>query len=168
LRLPNETAIIDGSKGAKGHANRQHRQARLTEIYIGKESQMNKLLIAPILMVFCIANAYAQKGAAEPDYYPMGYNGDTWTGEVTATDDIKRKITLSYKKKDKEETFVGVLEEGYAVKMKDGSMSELKGSEISTGTRIKAYYITKTKKDASGAKTRFNQIIKIRFLPKEG
>jgi hypothetical protein len=161
-------AIIDRSKGAKDLANRQHRQARLTELYIGKESQMNKLLIAPILIVFCIANAYAQKGAAEPDYYPMGYNGDTWTGEVTATDDIKRKITLSYKKKDKEETFVGVLEEGYAVKMKDGSMRELKGSEISTGTRIKAYYITKTKKDASGAKTRFNQIIKIRFLPKEG
>jgi hypothetical protein len=168
LRLLNEMAIIDRSKGAKDLANRQHRQARLTELYIGKESQMNKLLIAPILIVFCIANAYAQKGAAEPDYYPMGYNGDTWTGEVTATDDIKRKITLSYKKKDKEETFVGVLEEGYAVKMKDGSMRELKGSEISTGTRIKAYYITKTKKDASGAKTRFNQIIKIRFLPKEG
>jgi hypothetical protein len=168
LRLPNETAIIDGSKGAKGHANRQHRQARLTEIYIGKESQMNKLLIAPILIVFCIANAYAQKGAAEPDYYPMGYNGDTRTGEVTATDDSKREITLSYKKRDKEETFVGVLEEGYAVKMKDGSMRELKGSAISTGTRIKAYYITKTKKDASGAKTKFNQIIKIRFLPKEG
>jgi hypothetical protein len=168
LRLPNETAIIDGSKGAKGHANRQHRQARLTEIYIGKESQMNKLLIAPILIVFCIANAYAQKGAAEPDYYPMGYNGDTWTGEVTATDDIKRKITLSYKKKDKEETFVGVLEEGYAVKMKDGSMRELKVSEVPTGTRIKVYYITETKKDASGAKTKFNQIIKIRFLPKEG
>ncbi|HEY9432872.1 MAG TPA: hypothetical protein VI260_15520 [Blastocatellia bacterium] len=161
-------AIIDRSKGAKDHANRQHRQARLTETYIGKESQMNKLLIAPILIVFCIANAYAQKGAAEPDYYPMGYNGDTWTGEVTATDDSKREITLSYKKKDKEETFVGALEEGYAVKMKDGSMRELKVSEIPTGTRIKVYYITKTKKDASGAKTKFNQIIKIRFLPKEG
>jgi hypothetical protein len=161
-------AIIDRSKGAKDLANRQHRQARLTELYIGKESQMNKLLIAPILIVFCIANAYAQKGAAEPDYYPMGYNGDTWTGEVTATDDIKRKITLSYKKKDKEETFVGVLEEGYAVKMKDGSMRELKVSEVPTGTRIKVYYITETKKDASGAKTKFNQIIKIRFLPKEG
>ena len=129
---------------------------------------MNKLLIAAILIVFCIANAYAQKGAAEPDYYPMGYNGDTWTGEVTATDDSKREITLSYKKKDKEETFVGALEEGYAVKMKDGSMRELKVSEIPTGTRIKVYYITKTKKDASGAKTKFNQIIKIRFLPKEG
>ena len=97
-------AIIDRSKGAKDHANRQHRQAGLTEIYIGKESQMNKLLIAPILIVFCIANAYAQKGTAEPDYYPMGYNGDTWTGEVTATDDSKREITISFKKKDKEES----------------------------------------------------------------
>jgi hypothetical protein len=75
---------------------------------------------------------------------------------------------LIYKKKDKEETFVGVLEEGYAIKMKDGSMHELKVSDIPTGTRIKVYYMSKTKKDASGAKTKFNQIIKIRFLPKEG
>jgi hypothetical protein len=95
-------------------------------------------------------------------------NGDTWTGEVTAIDDGKREITLSYKKKDKEEIFIGVLEEGYSVKMKDGSMHELKVSEIPTGTRIKVYYMTKTKKDASGAKIKFNQIIKIRFLPKEG
>jgi len=129
---------------------------------------MNKLLLAPILIVFCLPNAHAQKGSAEPDYYPMGYNGDTWTGEVTATDDGKREITLGYKKKDKEETFIGVLEEGYSVKMKDGSMHELKVSEIPTGTRIKVYYMTKTKKDASGAKIKFNQIIKIRFLPKEG
>jgi len=141
---------------------------RLTEIFIGKETQVNRLLLAPILIVFCFANAHAQKGAAEPDYYPMGYNGDTWTGEVTATDDGKREITLSYKKKDKEETFIGVLEEGYSVKMKDGSMRELKVSEIPSGTRIKVYYMTKTKKDASGAKIKFNQIIKIRFLPKEG
>jgi hypothetical protein len=129
---------------------------------------MNRLFLATILMVLCFANAHAQKGAAEPDYYPMGYNGDTWTGEVTATDDSKREITLSYKKKDKEETFIGVLEEGYSVKMKDGSMHEMKVSEIPTGTRIKVYYMTKTKKDASGAKIKFNQIIKIRFLPKEG
>jgi hypothetical protein len=129
---------------------------------------MNKLLLAPILIIVCFANVHAQKGTAESDYYPMGYNGDTWTGEVTATDDGKREITLSYKKKDKEETFTGVLEEGYAVKMKDGSMHKLKVSEIPTGTRIKVYYMTQTKKDASGSKIKFNQIIKIRFLPKEG
>jgi hypothetical protein len=129
---------------------------------------MSKRLLAPILIVFCFANAQAQKGTAESDYYPMGYNGDTWTGEVTATDGNKREITLIYKKKDKEETFVGVLEEGYAVKMKDGSMHVLKVSEIPAGMRIKVYYMSKTKKDASGVKTKFNQIIKIRFLPKEG
>jgi hypothetical protein len=129
---------------------------------------MNKLLLVLTLIVFCFANAQAQKGTAESDYYPMGYNGDTWTGEVTATDDDKREITLSYKKKDKEETFVGVLEEGYAVKMKDGSIHNLKVSEIPNGTKIKVYYMTKTRKDASGAKIKFNQIIKIRFLPKEG
>jgi len=128
---------------------------------------MNKLLLALILTVFCSVNIQAQKGAAESDYYPMGYSGDTWTGEVTATDDSKREITLTYKKKDKEETFVGILEDSYAVKMKDGAMHELKVSEIPVGTRIKVYYMAKTKKDASGAKVKFNQIFKIRFLPKE-
>ena len=129
---------------------------------------MNKLLSALILLLLCAANVYAQKGTAESDYYPMGYSGDTWTGEVTATADDKREITLTYKKKDKEETFTGVLEEGYAVKMKDGSMHKLKVSEIPLGARIKVYYLNKTKKDASGAKVKSPQIFKIRFLPKEG
>lgn len=29
----------------------------------------------------------AQKGTAEPDYYPMDYPGDTWTGEVTSANE---------------------------------------------------------------------------------
>jgi len=125
---------------------------------------MKKLLLSLTVMLLCSVIIYAQKGTAEPDYYPMGYNGDTWTGEVTATDDSKREITLTYKKKYKEETFVGILEEGYKVKMKEGNMQELKVSEIPPGTRIKVYYMTKTKKDSSGAKIKFNQIIKNSIL----
>lgn len=128
---------------------------------------MNRLIFALMIIALSSIGIHAQKGAAEPDYYPMGYTGDTWTGEVTGTDDSKREITLTYKKKDKEESFFGVLDEHYSVKMKDGSTHELKVSEIPTGTRLKVYYITKTTKDASGAKVKFNQIFKIRFLPKE-
>lgn len=128
---------------------------------------MNKLALILILIVCFSAGIRAQKGTAEPDYYPQGFNGETWTGEVTSTDDGKREITLTYKKKDKEETFVGILEEGYSVKMKDGTMHQLKVSDIPDGTRIKVYYWTKTTKDASGAKVKFNHIFKLRFLPKE-
>ena len=127
-----------------------------------------KLLLTALSLIICCGFSFAQKGTAEPDYYPNGYSGDTWTGEIKAADDAKREITLSYKKKDKEETFIGVLDEGYAIKMKDGTMHELKVSEIPLGTKIKVYYMTRTKKDDTGSKVKFNQIFKIRFLPKEG
>jgi hypothetical protein len=38
----------------------------------------------------------AQKGKAEPDYYPLGYPGDTWTGAVTAFDNERRLLTLTH------------------------------------------------------------------------
>jgi len=128
---------------------------------------MKSLVTALTLIVCCSAHIYAQRGTAEPDYYPQGYTGDTWTGEVKSTDDSKREIVLTYKKNYKEENFVGVLDERYAIKLKDGTMHELKVSEIPTGTRIKVYYITKTKPDASGAKVKSNQVFKIRILPKQ-
>jgi hypothetical protein len=129
---------------------------------------MNKFLLSLIVLLFCSLPSFAQKGTAEPDYYPLGFNGDTWTGEVVTTDDSKREITLTYKKKGKEQTFTGILDEGYKLKMKDGSMYELKVSELPPGTKIKVYYISKTKKDASGVKVKYNEIFRIRFLPKEG
>ncbi|MFY9554584.1 MAG: hypothetical protein WAV20_05060 [Blastocatellia bacterium] len=50
--------------------------------------------------------------------------------------------------------------------MKDGSTHQLLVSKIPNGTNIKVYYINKTKKDESGA-VKFNQVFKIRLLPKE-
>jgi hypothetical protein len=38
----------------------------------------------------------AQKGKADPDFYPMAYSGDTWTGEVTSFDNDRRTLTLTY------------------------------------------------------------------------
>lgn len=42
---------------------------------------MKRLFIALGLLLFCAGVSVAQKGTAEADYYPMGYAGDTWTGE---------------------------------------------------------------------------------------
>jgi hypothetical protein len=92
--------------------------------------------------------------------------GDAWTGEVVATDDNTREITIKYEEKGKTETFTGVLVEGYQVKMKDGSSHELKVSEIPAGTRVRVFYKTK-RQDVGGKKVEINTISRIDFLGKD-
>ncbi len=119
-----------------------------------------------LVMLATAAGAAAQHGTAPPGYYPIGYAADTWTGEVTATNDTTREITLTYTKGQKVETFTGVLEEGYKVKMKDGSMHELRPSEIPNGSRIQVLYMKKTRK-AGDKKMDYSSIFQIKFLPHE-
>jgi hypothetical protein len=118
------------------------------------------------LILLCTGISIAQHGTAEPDYYPSGFNGDTWSGEVTAANEDTREFTLTYTKGNDTQTFVGVLAEGYTVKMKDGRDYLIKMKEL-MGMRIKAYYITKKKKDANGVKTETHEVFKIKFFPKE-
>jgi lysophospholipase L1-like esterase len=40
----------------------------------------------------CACLAQGQKGAAKPDYYPMRFGGDTWTGVVRATKDATTDV----------------------------------------------------------------------------
>ena len=115
-----------------------------------------------LLVVACTAKA--QHGTAGSGYFPQGYNGDTWTGNVTATDDATRSITLVYSNKGKTETFTGTLKAPCCkVKMVDGSMKDLKVSEISLGRRMIVFYIPTTTK-VDGQKTTVNEIIKVDFL----
>ena len=51
-------------------------------------------------------SAVAQKGSAEADWYPLGYNFHTWTGEVIAFDNDQRTLTLQSKSGKNAETFV--------------------------------------------------------------
>ena len=67
---------------------------------------MNKSILMILGLVFCALIAYAQKRNAEPDYYPMGYLGDTWTGEVTAFDNQQRTLTLTHVFEKKVSTFI--------------------------------------------------------------
>ena len=106
----------------------------------------------------------AQHGTASSGYFPPGYEGDTWTGGVTTTDDTTRTVTLTYSSKNKTETFRGVLQEGCCkVKMSDGTVQELKPSQLSPGRRLMVYYIPKTTK-VEGKKTTANEIFKVDFL----
>jgi hypothetical protein len=124
---------------------------------------MKTLALALAVFLAGAGVSTAQKGTAESDYYPMGYAGDTWTGEVTSINEDTREFTLTYRKSDKEQTFVGVLPKRYTVKMKDGSDHEVRMSEL-IGMRLKAYYMTKSKK-VNDQKVKTNEVFKIKFLP---
>jgi len=94
------------------------------------------------------ALAIPQHGTAENGYWPMGYNGDTFTGVVTATDDTSRSITLTYTnpKKGKRETLTASFREGYAARWSDGTTRQIKPSDFKIGTRLKIYYLETTHK----------------------
>jgi hypothetical protein len=92
--------------------------------------------------------------------------GDACTGEVTATNDTTREITISYDNKGKTESFVGVLNEGFQVKMIGGSFHELKVSEIPVGTCIRVLYRTKEEK-VGGQKVKVNRIFGIELIPRD-
>lgn len=68
---------------------------------------MKRLFVVLACLILSSEIAVAQKGkAAGPDYYPLGYSGNTWTGEVTAFDNVQRTLTLTYTSGKKVETFV--------------------------------------------------------------
>lgn len=120
----------------------------------------------PFIVVFLVmfhTSVFGQHGSAPNGYYPVGYAGDTWTGEVVSTDDTTREITLAYTNEKKSETFTGVLKDNFQVKMKDGSMKELKPSGIRRGARITVFYEARTKK-VNGNKVKYYEIFEINRL----
>jgi len=109
-----------------------------------------------------VGSMEAQHGTASSGYFPMNYAGDTWTGEVSAVDETKREITLVYKGKKGDETFVGVLQQGYQAKLKDGKTTELKLGMIPLGTRLRVYYMAKNRM-VDGRKEKFYEIFRMEF-----
>ncbi len=124
---------------------------------------MNKFAFTFCLVLILLSRARAQHGSAADGYYPFGYAGDTWSGEVTSTNDDTREITLTYNKGSKTETFTGVLQVGYKVKLKDGTSHELKASEVLKGTHLMIFYMPKTKKDGD-KKVKYYEIFRIQVL----
>jgi hypothetical protein len=127
---------------------------------------MRHRVLAVLLLIFVVSSLFAQHGTAANGYFPMGYAGDTWTGDVSAANDASREITLVYNSNKKTETFVGVLQQGYKVKLKDGSLAELKVSTIPIGTRLRVYYMAKDRK-VNGQKEKFSEIFRMEFPPAE-
>jgi hypothetical protein len=70
---------------------------------------MKRIFVTFISLLILAGVSMAQKGKADPDYYPMAYSGDTWTGEVTAIDNDQRTLTLTYVKGKNTTTFVATV-----------------------------------------------------------
>lgn len=70
---------------------------------------MKKFSVALALLIFGVSVSLAQKGQAEADYYPRGYSGDTWAGEVTAIDNAQRTLTLTNGSGKNAVTFVAAI-----------------------------------------------------------
>jgi hypothetical protein len=117
------------------------------------------MLITIFLMTFCFG-VFGQHGTAPNGYYPVGYAGDTWTGEVVSTGGVTREIILTYLNGKKSETFTGFLKDNFQVNMKDGSLKELKPSGIPKGARITVFYQAKTRK-VNGSKVKYSEIFQI-------
>ncbi len=108
------------------------------------------------------ALALAQRGTAPTGYYPGCFAGDIWAGTLTAVDDAKRQMTLTYidPKHHRAETFVGVIEEGYTVSRRGGPRHELRPSELPLGAQLKVYYCEESRK-VEGRKTKVDTVFAI-------
>lgn len=121
-----------------------------------------RYMVLTVCLLLMVESLKAQHGTASNGYFPMGYAGDTWTGEVSALDEAKREITLIYKGKKGDEAFVGVLQQGYQMKLKDGKAAELKLGLFPPGTRLTVYYMTKNRK-VDNRKEKFYEIFRMEF-----
>jgi hypothetical protein len=117
-------------------------------------------VIAALFMFQTVS--FAQYGTALPGYYPPSYNGNTFTGRVVAASDSTGQITLAYKDRRSGKTvnFIGVLEKGYEVKLKDGSIHDMKPSLVPIGTSFTVYYMVHHEK-VKGRKLTINVIFAI-------
>jgi hypothetical protein len=116
---------------------------------------MRKILLAGVLVSLLSSSVCPQKRTT--------IIGDSWVGMVVSTNDATREIRLSHPDKNKTETFVGILKEGYKVTLKDGSLYELKVSEIRLGERVRVFYKTQTQ-ESGGQKVKVHSIHRLDFL----
>ena len=92
--------------------------------------------------------------------------GESVKGVVVSANAATREITLAYPNKDKTETFVGVLENGYKQKLKDGTFRELAIAEFKPGLRLRVFYKQKTE-TVNGKKLKIPVINRIDFLGRD-
>ena len=121
------------------------------------------LLASSLFSILAMCSAYAQKGTAPAGYYPVGYNGDIFSGEFVPSDDATA-VKLVYKNGDKTDSFDGRIESACQAPSKANprTTKELHLSAIPPGTVLTAYY-TPAKVKVDGKKIHANLVWGIRF-----
>ena len=123
--------------------------------------------IASSLFVLSFVDiAVAQKGLAPNGYYPYGYGGLTFTGEVVEIDEQNQNLTLAFTKNDKTEKFIGHLLAPCGVNSKPKPKT-ITVASLPPGTVLTAYY-NETSKKIDGNKVKENDVIIIRVLKYHG
>jgi opacity protein-like surface antigen len=110
-------------------------------------------------LLMATSTARAQHATAPNGYYPLGYTGDTWSGQVSAVDPGKREITLTATTKKGAESFVAYVPGHFSIQ-KNGKGYEVQMSDFVVGQGLRVYYMPKTAK-VEGQKVKRNEIIKI-------
>jgi hypothetical protein len=137
-------------------------------------------LLLPVTLV-------AQHGTASNGYYPIGYNGDTWTGIVSSVEPTTKELSLLYTHQGKTDHFEGVLAKGYQLRANgDKEKQQIMARGIGVGDHLKVYYMSNQTSDDLGSgfpfkvfgnnllgtrqkeKRRFNLIFLIELLPEDG
>lgn len=111
-----------------------------------------------MVLMATATGSVAQHGDAS-DYQAPGFNGDTWTGEITGINTASRELTLTATTKKGDETFVAYLPEHYT-QQENGKDSEVQMSDFAIAQHIRVYYILKHPK-VNGQKVKRNEIIRI-------
>jgi len=123
------------------------------------------IAVAFLSMLILSVSAAAQHGTAPAGYFPMGYSGDTWSGTVSAVNPDTRETVLTYKSQNKEESFTGVLKQGYTIE-RGGKSIEVELQKLPLGSYMVAYYMAKTK-NVDGKKTKYYEIFRFDLYPTE-
>lgn len=118
-----------------------------------------------LVLLLCDALAFGQYGTAPNGYYPSGYNGDIFSGKVTAVDETSEEITISFEQGKRTGTFVGRFQAPCAVSSKDGK--PMRALDIPIGTDISAFFETNVRRDGNTS-AKENSIIGIMFHSWDG
>jgi hypothetical protein len=111
-----------------------------------KERRPGKALVVVVALLFVLVAfhassniAFAQKGTAESDYYPMGYSGDIWTGEVVAFDNEQRTLTLTHSSGKNAQTFVASIPDAPYQWRRDGRNSRVIDFAYDKNVQVQRY-----------------------------
>jgi hypothetical protein len=126
-------------------------------------------MIRTIVVVLVLAVACGAQHASAPNgYYPETYGGSTYQGMLESVDPAKQEFTLLFRKKDKEERFTGILEDGCAVPNAAHKSRKMKVEDLPKQSTLVAFFMPRTIKQNDGTKSKVNSVFAVSFRELDG